>query len=154
MGFVCVACDDGYPTLYSSVEYDMGVLFANNGGADRVRYADFGLWTGAPLPEPANCPAMMVAQVCGGNCGGCNAASTCHGRSPLHPYGFCEPDLAMINDDCNLSKGVLCKSPADKCFTYTVETAAQDVANQNSFCLPLDLCEDLAANLPGGGVCQ
>ncbi len=151
-GLICVAPEDARPELFDDAEFDMGVLFADNGAADRVRYADFGLWTGAPLPIPPNCPMLAVAQICGGNCGGCGPNYICHGRSPLHPWGFCLSDTGT--DTCNIAKGISCAQPGNLCFAFAVEPAAQDLANKNSLCIPADVCQDLAANLPGGAVCQ
>ncbi len=151
-GFICVAPYDTSPDFFGGAEYDMGVLFAENGAVDRARYADYGLWTGDPLPNPGSCPTLTSVQICGGNCGGCNGNFVCHGRSPLHPYGFCLPNSG--NDACNIAKNVPCSGAGNKCFAYTVQPSAQDLANANSICLPVDMCQDLAANLPGGAVCQ
>lgn len=132
--------------------FNVGVLLAQNGGSNFVRYADFGVWTGEPLPEPTTCPKLQNAIICGGNCGTCSYNAVCHGRSPLHPWSFCLPK--DISDYCNLSKGILCQDPANKCFAFAVQDAGQDLANANSMCLPKDMCDDLAANLPGGGICE
>ena len=154
-GFICVAPDDSAPDFFFDAEFDMGVLFASNGAADRVRYADFGLWTGAALPEPVTCPTLTSAKLCGGNCGGCPGSFICHGRAPLHPYGFCLPTAGpSASDTCDLSKNIACSGTQDKCFAFTVEASAQAVADGNSVCLPSDVCDDLAANLPGGASCK
>ncbi len=154
-GLVCVQTDP-YPTVADSswwgAPYNLAVLFANNGATERARYADYGLWTGEALPTPLTCPTLTHAQICGGNCGACNANEVCHGRSPLHPYGFCVP--LTISDVCNMFTGKLCTDVSNKCFAYSVQPEAQQLATSSSICLPADMCNDLAANLPGGAMCQ
>lgn len=61
-GSICVAwysaADAASNDTFFCAPYNLGVLFAQNGGADRVRYVDMGLWTGDPLPEPKTCPTV------------------------------------------------------------------------------------------------
>jgi hypothetical protein len=153
----CPACQDGeicvdwigvgYPT-YSCTEVNTGVLFAKNGASNRVRYADLGLWTGAPLPAPKNCPSLDIP-ICGGNCGGCGLQQICTGRSPLHPYGFCVSQTATL---CSRGPGTGCAFD-EKCFVFKVQPAAQSVADQYGVCLKSALCSQVASELPGGGTC-
>jgi hypothetical protein len=124
------------------------VLIAQQGGAAQLRYADWGLWTGDPLPEPDVCPTLPGVSICGGNCGGCPAGQHCTGRSPLHPYGVCFPDeltsCAKDTDPCDGDKA---------CFFFTVEAEAMEVSYDHGYCLPLETCLATAENLPGGGEC-
>jgi hypothetical protein len=136
---------DGFPIC---VPWDIGALYGVNGFGTRVRYEDFGLWTGDPLPEPATCPNLPGVDICGGHCGGCPSGEHCTGRSPLHPYGICVPaqlDFCGIGcTPCGAGLG---------CFTYKVQPAAQAVADAIGICFPQATCENMAANLPGGGTC-
>jgi hypothetical protein len=134
---------------FFSARYNLGVLFAQNGGASRVRYADMGLWTGAPLPV-GTCPILDGVTVCGGDCGGCPEGTICTGRSPRHPSGFCAPPIGH----CDLTQPAYCPSGSgNACFTFTVEPEAQLLANRHGLCLPAQLCSDLSTKLPGGGAC-
>lgn len=128
---------------------ELGLLLLRNGGGDRVRYADYGLFDGTPLPEPVTCPVLNSARICGGNCGGCAPGEVCHGRSPLHPYGFCVSRTALI---CDAAKPTC--STGTGCFVFKVQPAAQPLADTDGLCLPAAVCLDLAANLPGGGACS
>ncbi len=144
----CYLCDDGnlcprysYKGGYNCGPFSMGVLFAKAGAADRVRYADFGLWTGKPIPEPDSCPKLGIA-LCGGKCGGCPTGKICTGRSPLHPYSVCIPDYVKpCIGWCNSGYS---------CFSYLVEPESQAVADENGYCLEINECQALAAKLPGG----
>jgi hypothetical protein len=130
-------------------DFELGLLFSNSGAADRVRYADFGIFDGTPLPEPATCPMLKSASICGANCGGCPQAQICHGRSPLHPYGFCIPEK---KDFCHV--GALCASASDGCFSFKVQPEAQAVADFYGICLPKTTCQELASSAYlGGGTC-
>ncbi len=150
-GSVCVAELSSDTHLFWCSSYDLGVLFSRNGGADRVRYADLGAWTGEPLPAAATCPAVAGLEICGGNCGPCSAtADVCTGRSPLHPYGFCVPP--GLGGPCDAGAG--CATAGVGCFVYTVQAAAQVLADQYGMCLPNALCKAAAAGLPGGGSCS
>jgi hypothetical protein len=128
-GSICVKEFSGGAS-YFCAPFDLGILFAQNGGGDRVRYADMGLWTGAPLPEPSTCPAIAAPQLCGANCGPCPPGETCTGRSPKHPYGFCGP---RSYEACAVSPHS-CGDPGSGCMTYTVEPQAQMLANQWGIC--------------------
>jgi hypothetical protein len=146
-------CDDGsicyailgVGTLFC-LPYSVGALLGPyTPNKDHLRYADFGLWSGARLPAPDTCPTFTEFQVCGGSCGGCAVGEVCTGRSPLHPYGFCKPNFdCTCVGDAGASNG---------CFRYSVEPSAQAIADQHAFCLPLAMCQALAAKLPGGGTC-
>lgn len=127
--------------------YNIGVLFANAGYADWVRYADFGLFTGEPIPAPTSCPTIEGVPLCGGNCGGCPPETVCTGRSRLHPYGICAPIDTCdpeYDDWCGAGRG---------CFMWIVEPEAQALADQKGYCYPLAICQKMAAEVPGGGKC-
>jgi hypothetical protein len=147
-GAVCV--DLFQDATYFCAPYDLGVLFAKNGAADQVRYADMGLWTDASLPLPTTCPNITGLQVCGGNCAPCPTGATCTGRSPLHPYSFCVP----VGTEGPCDAGAGCGNAGNGCFTYAVQPSAQPLANKNGMCLPDALCKSAASNLPGGGTCS
>ncbi len=150
-GDICAAWYGGHDSFFCA-PYEAGILYAQNGAPDRVRYADRGLWTGDPLPLPATCPDLGFP-ICGGHCGAC-PSGVCTGRSPLHPYGLCVP--AQLpggkSNGCGAGSDVSCPSGYG-CFTYTVQPAGQAVADYG-FCLPTDYCKNAAANLPGGGKCS
>ncbi len=140
--------DDGLEVPFSA-----GVYFAADGQADRVAYADFGLWTGDPIPEPTQCPQLAGIDACGGFCGGCSAGKICTGRSPLHPYGLCVAKDAAI---CSVNPAApQPKCPkGQQCFVFQVEPARQPVADAIGYCLPSAECQAYATNLPGGGKCE
>jgi hypothetical protein len=157
----CGHCVDGSVCINMGLEgpadacapYELGVLFAANGGADRMAYAHASLWTGEPLPEPTDCPAIADVPICGGKCGECPAGQLCTGRSPLHPYGLCVPRPPE-----DASEWKFCGSASDcgaetGCFRWKVQPEAQAVANKRGYCLPLATCQAAAASLPGGGTC-
>lgn len=153
---LCPACTDGRICVEAILEgggwfcvpFEVGTLFAANGSGDRVRYADFGLWTGEPLPVPATCPAIDGITLCGGNCAGCPVAQTCTGRSRLHPYGVCVPSTAR---SC-AKNGPPCDA-GEECFMFQVEPAAQALADENGLCISSALCARLASSYPGGASC-
>jgi hypothetical protein len=146
-GGVCI--DVGFQGAFLSCQsWDLGALYAANGFGAEVRYEDYGLWTGDPLPEPVTCPDLPGISICGGHCGGCPAGEFCTGRSPLHPYGICAPDkIGYCGGGCSCGAGL-------GCFIYTVQPAAQTAADRSGMCFPLATCQDMAANLPGGGKCM
>jgi hypothetical protein len=153
-GTVCVADYDGNATLFFCSPYDLGVLFAQNGAATQVRYADMAAWTGTPLPLPESCPSIPGIQFCGGNCGACpQVGDACTGRAPLHPYSFCAPPspgpCSAGSHDCGGDAGGLFG-----CLTFTVEPDAQQIADRYGLCLPVATCQSVAANLPGGATCS
>lgn len=130
-------------------DFELGLLFLKNGAGDRVRYADWGLFDGTPLPEPATCPMLKSARICGGNCGGCETGEYCHGRSPLHPYGFC---VGNLTGNCLIQSP--CKDTSLGCFIFTVQPEAQPLADKGGLCVPKAVCQELATSAyPGGGSC-
>lgn len=142
------ATDDGGIFVWIDAEYDFGVLFSENGGAAHLRYADLGLWTGDPIPDPPACPTMGTIQPCGGSCGACPQGQTCFGRSPLHPVGICRP---TDSHDCKAATG--CGFVGQSCFTYVVQPEAQAVADTMGMCFSDSDCAAIVASLPGGGKC-
>lgn len=148
-GNVCAQWSPPGSESWHCVPFNVGVLFASAGAADQVRYADYGLWTGEPLPLPASCPNMDGFTLCGGSCDPCPADMHCTGRSPLHPYSLCIPESAK---GCG-TDGPACDAGYG-CFVYLVEPQAQPVADDNGYCLPAAQCQAIAQNLPGGGKCM
>jgi hypothetical protein len=72
-----IGCDDGEVmiaipatsalpngTLFCA-PFDYGALYAANGWSKAVRYADYDLYNGAPLPTPASCPSVRGLTLCG-----------------------------------------------------------------------------------------
>jgi hypothetical protein len=152
-------CDDGricidMGGLWTCAPQSLGYLIAKYAAGtskpDRVRYSDMGMWTGSLLPLPQKCMDDPGFRVCGGNCGGCSASEICTGRSPLHPFGFCIPDGL---ETCSKDSQQWCKAGTDGCFLFSVEMAAQTLADNYGMCLPIAECTALAARLPGGGTC-
>ena len=151
----CPVCSDGNVCIqlyiqsgYLCLPFNVGQLLANNGAADRVRYADWSQWTGQALPEPTEC-ADGGLPLCGGLCAPCPQDSICTGRSPLHPYGFCVPKTWSA---CTKAEPG-CASSGNRCFVFTDPADAQALANDNGLCLPSAECEALGAGYPGGGAC-
>ena len=157
------SCEDGVcvrdqtDRLYC-VPYEIGVLYAQSGAADRVRYADFGLWQDKPIPASAGaCPTVPGMTLCGPGCGTCAASELCVGRAPLHPTGFCMPRQPDQYHPTSCSGSPVlagCNAAWSKCFTFTVEPAAQALADEYGYCVPNASCAQLAASLPGGGKCS
>lgn len=154
-GLVCVDLFglDATDPSYDGVPFDLGRFYSDNGAGDRVTYADHGRFTGAPLPNLADCPVIDNVDVCGGYCGGCPIGESCTGRSPLHPYGVCADERLSI-DRLNQCGGGYEPCPSGYgCFSFTVEPEMQSIADAYGFCLPMAKCEATAAKLPGGGTC-
>ncbi len=143
------------PTAFplNDVPFNAGSIVAKHGQADRLGYADRGVWTGDPLPMPKTCPSIPDVPTCGGYCGGCPVGQICTGRSPLHPYGICIPEAAGVCSRVAGVNGSKC-SATEGCFIFKVEAAHQTVADATGFCVPSKECQALAANLPGGGFCK
>lgn len=131
--------------------WEVGVLYAQNGAPELVRYADRARFTGDPLPAPATCPNLGFP-ICGANCGSCPDGATCTGRSPKHPYGLCVKPRLTPDRSAVCSTTEPCPSGYG-CFIYEVEANAQPVADKIGFCLALEYCQGAAAKLPGGGKC-
>jgi len=126
-------------------------MFALNGFADHVRYADRSAYTEAPIsPPPTDCPNIVGLQLCGGACGSCpDKSSICMGRSPLHPYSICVPQLQLGGqfdvDQCQ--RGEL------DCFVFQVDSASQPVADKNGVGVSPAQCAT-AWQYPGGASCN
>lgn len=151
---ICVAWRSGAPVFFCA-PYELGVLFAQAGAADRVRYADLGLWRNQPIPTTASvCPAPTSGiTFCGPGCGDCTKPNeVCAGRSPLHPTGFCT-NLTRMPLVCGTAPQDNKCGAGDACFTFTVEPAAQAIADKYGYCMTVGECSALAGNLPGGGKC-
>lgn len=149
----CPLCDDGnvcvrlVQDVYDCVPFDVGQLFAANGEPDRVLYTDWSAWSGQALPRPTDCGDGGLP-LCGGLCGPCAKGSTCTGRSPLHPYGFCVPSTWS-----GCTRAAPTCDPGNKCFIFSDPPDAQALADQFGLCLPLSECQALAAGYPGGATC-
>ena len=142
-GNVCV---EVFPGVWNVAAFDFGLLYQANDAGDQVREADYGLWTGDPLPNSTSCPPIPNAQLCGSACGACSQGLECIGHAPLHPYPICvDPNApSCTSASCNEGFG---------CFQYTVQSAAQAMADAYGRCLPAAQCQSLAMNLPGGAKC-
>lgn len=147
---LCVSPTIPVTSVWTEAAWNVGALFAKNGEGDRVRYADMGLFTGDPVPDPTSCPDLSPFQPCGGACGAC-ASGRCIGRGPKHPVGIC---LGVVPDGggCDAVAGPGCAA-AEACFTYLVEPAAQGIADRVGMCMPKADCASLSAKLPGGAKC-
>jgi len=132
---------------------DVGILYSRSGWQRAVVYADYSVYTGEALPTPSTCPPVSGITFCGGPCGGCPDGSVCTGRSPLHPYSFCVPDLHGDQVASTGSKNNVACGPGLGCFAFTVQPSMQAVAEANTYCIPTDLCQ-AATKLPGGGECD
>lgn len=152
-GRVCIHVPQG---VWGDAPFDVGVLFAQNGAAARVRYADLSLWTGDPLPQATTCPSLGNVLPCGGSCGACPSGEACVGRSPIHPVGICNPDKHGCSVVPLVDGGVTVPCPdytTQSCFTFVVQSGAQPEADMAGICLPKADCDALAQALPGGGKC-
>lgn len=139
------------PKVWMPFPFDVGQLFASNGAADRVRYADWSAWTGDPLPLPATCPSFQGFSICGGDCDPCPPGQQCTGRSPQHPYGLC----ATLNPPswwCDGTSGSC--GNGEGCVIFTVSTADQPIANKGGICFPGAQCQAIASQYPGGASCH
>lgn len=134
--------------LWVCEPWNAGELFAKNGATSRVLYSDFSSWQGPNIPDETSCPSLSGSVVlCGGVCGECTGGGEiCTGRSPLHPFGWCTLHPLVGCDPSSCDSG-------NACFTYNVDADAKAFASVNGYCLATELCEALAAQLPGGGTC-
>lgn len=150
-GDACVYIETLVPSQWNTLPIEVGFLFARNGAADRVRYADFSSWTGQDLPPISSCSGPSSVPTCGGSCAPCAPDQICTGRSPLHPLGLCVPKSFLLG--CDRSHGWTCPS-GDGCFVFSVQPEAQNEADANGSCLPVATCRAAATGLPGGGACH
>jgi hypothetical protein len=166
-GFLCYKCSDGdlcidffdvspppapdaFASTYEETHESIGVMFALNGFGDHVRYADRSAYTETPIPPPpTSCPNVSGLQLCGGACGSCPDKSVCMGRSPLHPYSICVPELQQ-GTQFDVEQ---CKRGQPTCFVFEVDSASQPVADQNGVVVTPAQCA-VAAQYPGGAFCQ
>jgi hypothetical protein len=149
-GEICYSLYDPPPDsnpLWMSTSYDVGVLFDKGGASSRLRYADFGLWTGDSLPTPSTCPTVTGFQLCGPACPACGDGGVCTGRSPLHPWGICGQVYRCGTGYSGCPAG-------QQCLVYTVQPAAQALADAYGMCLPSSECQAASAQYPGGATCQ
>lgn len=164
-GGLCIA--DGYLDDFAAGgcwNEDMAVLFARNGAARRVRYADFSAYTGDPLPRPQTCPSIPGLPLCSGDdyqakngaCPSCVGSKyRCAGRSPAHPYSLCVNwmpggDVLAVGctrsvPDCNVGHA---------CFIMrTADAASQSIADRHGLCIDESACRAAAESYPGGAFC-
>ena len=134
---------------------DYGALYSANGYGAFVAYADHSTYTGDPLPVEATCPQIPGVPLCGGPCGSCPTGFSCTGRSPLHPYSLCledsVPDPAGVTAYC--CRGVNHCNAGRECFTFKVDDAGQQGADDKGLCINQATCEAAAAAYPGGAYC-
>ncbi len=147
----CVYVQAIAPVEWNDVPYEIGVLFAQNGGADRVRYADWTPWTGDPLPTLATCSPPANVPACGSICPPCASGDICTGRSPTHPYGMCFSTTTPLS--CAIGGETCAQGQGLGCFVFKTDAADQTLSDDNGTCLPVAQCQASAAQLPGGGVC-
>ncbi len=151
-GNYCMALVWHWPDNFVCSPPDMKRLYEQNGAADRIHYADWSTYTGDALPTPATCPTLPGVPLCGGPCAPCGTAQRCTGRSPLHPYSLCVPEVGNLNPGCSTAKPAC---PAGhSCFTFKVDSASQPLADSHGYCMPTADCQAAASSLPGGGSCQ
>ena len=136
------------PDGWQCLPFDVGQLFAENGAANRVRYADWSAWTGAALPSPTSCPTFNGFSICGGNCTPCGSGNICTGRSPKHPYGLC---VGGTNPGCG-SPNWTCPS-GQSCMVF-VDPGEQAIADAQGMCFPTAECKAIASSYPGGADCH
>lgn len=135
--------------------FEVGVLFAKNGGASQVRYADWRPWTGEALPEPSTCPTFASFRICGGNCGGCKGGEVCTGRSPGHPWGICAQN-PMANG-CRRAygdAGWMGCTASEECLVFQSSADGQPVADMHGLCFDVAGCEEAVKDYPGGAFCH
>ena len=137
-------------------------MYALNGRDDLVRYPDRSAYDGAALPTPSDCPSVAGITLCGGACGACPNGYVCMGRSPSHPHSLCVNDWrtasppGVLSATCSRDAGsgsCFDGNDAFRCFTFTVDTASQPVADLNSICIDKAICLAAAAGYPGGAFC-
>lgn len=159
-GSICVELFLG-EIYYRCGPYSLGVLLEKYSPDSTIaRYADLSAWTGDSLPEPNTCPASAGYQLCGGACSPCPVGDICAGRSPLHPWGVCVPDSPppdqehTIDDAGTFDGPTTCAGDAGEAvFVFKVDSPSQSTAAKYGRCMPLAMCQALAATYPGGGAC-
>lgn len=152
-GEVYVAVDPSFSSAgaWYAYPYEVGALFANNGGAARVRYADWTPWNDAPLPLSNVCPTFSDFRICGGNCAICLTLEDCTGRSPNHPYGLC------VGAGCRISTvdgGWYGCGAGESCLVFQSSTDGQPLANLAGFCFDNSTCQHAELQYPGGATCH
>ncbi len=152
-GQLYVVAEPAAPNAWDPFPFEVGELFANNGGAPQVRYADWKPWSGAPLPSPTTCPTFVNFRICGGNCGSCNTNETCTGRSPDHPWGLCVPTLAGCDNNGADGGWIGCEA-GTTCLAFQTSTDGQPIADKHGFCFSGSACQEAQANYAGGVVCN
>jgi hypothetical protein len=171
----CAACDDGQSCIrragvFRCVPDDVCNAFWAIGIEDVCVYADKHVYNGSALPAaPTTCPvAAGRGALCGGACGAClgDEAQRCIGRSPDHPVGVCawlpavsDPHDPSTIPTCSITGGsydsACPAAPAGLVCGVFSAAAALDVAlaKQYGLCMPIAMCQTIAANLPGGFGC-
>lgn len=152
-GSICIldaqAATTDAPIFGVCFPWDDGQLFALNGLANRVLYADMNDFTGDPLPEPPTCPNTPGLTLCGGACGPCPPKDFCFGRSPEHPYSVCASQISGNGSSCrryDSGPGTL------GCLIFK-DPSNQARADNNGYVVDKPTCEAAAAMYPGGAYC-
>jgi hypothetical protein len=119
------------------------------------RYADLAAYDARPLPVLAECPSTEpAARLCEGPCPKCPwSQSSCVGRSPDHPQGFC---TSANFDWCALgAKGeyIQACTPGELCGVFRHTGSDYAVARLHGRCSSADSCLARAQLLPGGFDC-
>jgi hypothetical protein len=151
---------------YSCVPFSIGQLLSqyepdapNDTYRNLVRYGDLSAWTGQAISSAPTCPAVSGYELCCGACGACGSGDICAGRSPLHPWGVCVPEAVPNGQhqgkgDAGFNGPTVCTpSIGEGVFVFTVDAPSQDVAALYGRCMPIAMCQALAASFPGGGTC-
>lgn len=143
--------DGGPVPPWPMAPWSVGKVLYDNGAAGFVRYSDFSLFTGEPMPEPAACPGLENSSLCGGACAPCpnvnGEPGPCVGRSPLRPYGYCRrpSDVGCGAEVCQ---------PGSRCFRWVVQPEAQALADSAGICMDFVRCAELLFTMPGAVKCD
>lgn len=160
MGARCPRCSPGY--LCAQQEVDDTLVCVNpilcetqktRGDSSRPCYwPDVTPWTGNVTIPGAACPAAGL-DLCGGDCAACPTGTSCFGRSPRHPIGFCGRVFREDGGALGCRRGSFGCQAGEACFIFETDAPQQVLANEAGFCMPVDRCKSIRSLLPGGAFC-